>query len=263
VEPERFVLLVILGIAVGAYGTLIGSGGGFILVPVLLFLYPDEHTGTITSISLAVVFVNALSGTIANAKHHRIEFGAATMFAIAALPGSVLGALTARQLPRGWFDVLFGLILIALSIYLSVGKSAQPSVATGHAPVSSEALKLGAGLSIAIGFFSSALGIGGGVMHVPLMARLLRFPFAVAAATSQYVLVFMSLTGTLTHIFAGEFQTGWRRTGALSLGVLVGAQIGAALSTRIGGGFLTRLLAAALLVVGIRLALNGLLSSRL
>jgi uncharacterized protein len=114
-------------------------------------------------------------------------------------------------------------------------------------------------LSVAIGFFSSALGIGGGVMHVPLMSRLLRFPFAVAAATSQYVLVFMSLTGTLTHILAGEFQTGWRRTGALSLGVLIGAQIGAALSNRIGGGVLIRLLSAALLIVGIRLTLNGVL----
>jgi len=259
VDPDRFLLLVGLGIAVGAYGTLIGSGGGFILVPVLLFLYPDEHTGTITSISLAVVFVNALSGSLAQIRGGRIQFRTATIFAIAALPGSVVGALFARQLPRGWFDVIFGLLLIALSAYLISGRAGQHAVGTAHTSISSRDLKLGAGLSVAIGFLSSAFGIGGGVMHVPLMARLLRFPFAIAAATSQYVLMFMSLAGTLTHIFAGEFQTGWRRTGALSLGVLIGAQIGVVLSTRIGGAMLTKLLSVALLIVGIRLALNGLL----
>jgi uncharacterized membrane protein YfcA len=259
VDPDRFLLLVGLGIAVGTYGTLIGSGGGFILVPVLLFLYPGERTGTITSISLAVVFVNALSGSLAQTRAGRIHFRTATIFAIAALPGSVLGALFARQLPRGWFDVLFGLLLIALSAYLMSGRATKQTAGPSHVEISTRDLQLGAPLSVAIGFLSSAFGIGGGVMHVPLMARLLRFPFAVAAATSQYVLMFMSLAGTLTHILAGEFQTGWRRTGALSLGVLVGAQIGVLLSTRVGGTMLTRLLSAALLIVGIRLALSDVL----
>ena len=89
-EPERFVLLVSLGVVVGAYGTLIGSGGGFILVPVLIFLYPEESTGTITSISLAVVFVNALSGAIAYARQGKVQVGVATVFSLAALPGRSL-----------------------------------------------------------------------------------------------------------------------------------------------------------------------------
>ncbi len=52
----RFVWLVPLGFLVGAYGTLIGAGGGFVLMPILLILYPAETPELLTSISLAVVF---------------------------------------------------------------------------------------------------------------------------------------------------------------------------------------------------------------
>jgi uncharacterized membrane protein YfcA len=257
VDLALLLLLVCLGIAVGAYGTLIGSGGGFILVPVLLFLYPEEPTGTITSISLAVVFVNAVSGSLAYARQGRIHYGVASVFATAAVPGSIVGALIARQLPRGWFDALFGLILIGLSIYLLTGKRGPTSSTLTLPAVTDRTLKIGAAMSVLIGFFSSIFGIGGGVMHVPMMVRLLKFPFAAAAATSQFVLMFMSFAGTATHILSGEFQTGWRRTGALSIGVLLGAQIGALLSTRLGGTTLTRLLSGALLLIGMRLALKA------
>ena len=59
------------GLVIGAYGTLIGAGGGFVLVPLLLLLYPAENSNTIATISLAVVFFNALSGTIAYARMRR------------------------------------------------------------------------------------------------------------------------------------------------------------------------------------------------
>jgi Sulfite exporter TauE/SafE len=56
--------LVALGFAVGTYGTIIGLGGGFILVPALLLLYPDYDPEQFTAISLAVVFANTTSGSI-------------------------------------------------------------------------------------------------------------------------------------------------------------------------------------------------------
>ena len=54
---EHYLGLIALGIAVGAYGTLIGAGGGFVLMPVLLLLYPNQSADLLTSISLAVVFL--------------------------------------------------------------------------------------------------------------------------------------------------------------------------------------------------------------
>ena len=66
-------LLVLLGFAVGAFGTLVGAGGGFILAPVLLILYPHDSAQTLSSISIAVVFFNALSGSVAYARQRRID----------------------------------------------------------------------------------------------------------------------------------------------------------------------------------------------
>jgi hypothetical protein len=84
--------LPILGLLIGAIGTLIGAGGGFILVPVLLLLYPREDPETVASISLAVVFFNASSGSIAYARMQRIDYRAAALLLLTTVPGSILRA---------------------------------------------------------------------------------------------------------------------------------------------------------------------------
>ena len=112
---------------------------------------------------------------------------------------------------------------------------------------------IGIVLSIFVGFVSSLLGVGGGFIHVPALTRLLNFPVHVATATSHFVLAVMALTGTLVHIAHGAFQHGVRRTAILAVGVLIGAQIGAHLSNRIGGKSIIRGLALALVFVGLRL----------
>jgi len=71
---------------VGTYGTIIGGGGGFILVPLLVFLFPDDGPSMITAASLAVVCVNAASGTIAYAVQRRISYRAGILFAAATIP---------------------------------------------------------------------------------------------------------------------------------------------------------------------------------
>jgi uncharacterized membrane protein YfcA len=82
---------------------------------------------------------------------------------------------------------------------------------------------------------------------------LLNFPVHVATATSHFVLAIMALTGTLVHIASGTFEHGVRRTALLAAGVLLGAQFGARLSNRVGGKWIIRGLAIALVFVGIRL----------
>lgn len=113
--------------------------------------------------------------------------------------------------------------------------------------------RLGAGLSFFVGYISSALGIGGGIVHVPVLVRLLHFPVHVATATSHFILAIMALTGTLAHIASGSFYHGVRRTIALGIGALIGAQIGAMLSSRVKGSWIIRGLAVALGLVGVRL----------
>ena len=110
-------------------------------------------------------------------------------------------------------------------------------------------------LSVLVGFLSSMLGIGGGIIHVPMLATFFSFPEHVATATSHFVLMFMSAAGTLTHILHGDFGSFAGVTILLAVGVLIGAPVGARLSKEVGGPMIIRLLAVALGVVGVRLLL--------
>src|SRR5207253_3510577 len=78
--------------------------------------FPHEPTGTLTATSLAVVAANATSGAIAYGRQRRIDLRSGLAFAAATLPGSVAGALLARSIPRGPFDIAFALVLLALAV---------------------------------------------------------------------------------------------------------------------------------------------------
>jgi hypothetical protein len=275
--PIDYWWLLPLGVLIGAFGTLIGAGGGFILVPILLLVYPNEKTELITAISLAVVFFNALSGSFAYARMKRVDYKSGIIFAIATIPGAILGALSTAYVPRRAFDLIFGVLMVvaAVVLWLSAREEHSTRPAPKISPVSEKAttrlterhlvdaegvhyhyvfnLRLGVILSIFVGYLSSVLGVGGGFIHVPALSRLLNFPVHIATATSHFVLAIMALTGTLVHVAQGVFAHGLRRTAILAVGVLIGAQAGAWLSNRTGGKTIIRGLAVALAFVGIRL----------
>ena len=87
-NPTEYLWLIGLGLVVGMFGTLIGAGGGFILMPVLLLMHPHVSPGQLTAISLAVVFFNALSGSESYAMMKRIDYKSGLMFATATIPGA-------------------------------------------------------------------------------------------------------------------------------------------------------------------------------
>jgi len=255
--------LIPVGCAVGAYGTLIGAGGGFVLVPFLVLLYPHESTAVITSISLAVVFFNALSGTIAYARMGRVHYKAGLTFSAATVPGAILGAVTTNYIPRTAFNLVLGIVLLAVSAFLIL----RPANAehTGRDEHDSSTIgktrsfdfdwhpKTGIVLSLFVGYASSVLGIGGGIIHVPALISLLGFPAHVATATSHFVLAVTAFAGTATHVVGGAFTRGVFRTIYLSIGIVVGAQFGALVSRRIHGKWIVRALAAALAAVAVRI----------
>jgi uncharacterized membrane protein YfcA len=220
-----------------------------------------------------VVFFNALSGTAAYVHQRRIDFLAGNSFAVATIPGAIVGAIVVAYLPRGFFDILFAVLLLAVAAFLIARPAARVVTRTSrHGQVSrmltdregdtyvySYSLRAGVLYSVFVGFMSSLLGIGGGIIHVPVMVQLLLFPAHVATATSHYVLTISALTGTIVHIAAGDLDGGYARTAALAVGVLIGAQVGARLSTRLRGSQLIRLLAVALAAVALRLLIGVLL----
>ncbi|NRT35575.1 sulfite exporter TauE/SafE family protein [Clostridium beijerinckii] len=265
----QFLWLTPLGFLVGAFGTLIGAGGGFILVPILLLLYPDKSPDTITSISLAVVFFNALSGSFAYSRMKRIDYKSGMIFAIATLPGSILGSVITSYVPRQLFNGIFGVLLVIISVFLILRtkeEKVENSLVVKNGYITRTVVDIegvehtfsynpvtGIVVSIFVGFMSSFLGIGGGIIHVPVLVNILNYPVHIATATSHFVLAVMSLSGTMVHIVNGVLQSSFIQTAALSIGVLFGAQLGAKLSKKIHGVAIIRSLAVALAIVGVRI----------
>jgi uncharacterized membrane protein YfcA len=261
--------LIALGLGVGIYGTLIGAGGGFVLMPLLLLLYPKMSPEHLTAISLAVVFFNAASGSEAYAIMGRIDYKSGLMFAGATIPGAVIGALNTAAVPRHLFNGIFGVIILAAAIFLLWRPGLKPRGAGSHEhhPQASRHLVamggetydytfnplVGIGLSFGVGYVSSFLGIGGGIIHVPALIYFMDFPVHIATATSHFILAIMALTGTLVHIWTGDLHQGVTQTLSLAIGVLLGAPLGAQISGRIQGTWIIRSLALALGVAGIRI----------
>lgn len=245
----------LLGVFVGLLGTLIGAGGGFLLVPVLLLLYPGKNPEVVAAVSLAMVCANAISGSVAYGRMRRIQYRPGLIFAAASVPTAVIGAFSTAFMPRRDFELVFAGLLAFAALMLFLKAPAGGASVSATAPVLSRGkLTLGALLSVAIGFISSFLGIGGGIIHVPALTLFLGFPVHLATATSHFTLAFVALAGTLVNIFSGRLHGSWGIVAALVLGALAGAQAGARLSSRIHGHLILRLLAAALLLVALRLA---------
>ncbi|WP_294342597.1 sulfite exporter TauE/SafE family protein [uncultured Selenomonas sp.] len=252
-------LFLLLGLFVGTFGTLVGIGGGLICVPIFIFflsdggIYPYFHTAAqITGTSLVIVCANALSGTFAYIRQKRVYFAAAVPFALATLPGAFLGSYIVDDFTGPMLYISYGsfLLLMALMMYWNATHKKHADVHTLPANFTFNR-SLGVGASAGVGFISSIFGIGGGVIHVPLMVYLLGFPVHVATATSHFVLACSATFGVISHVWLGHVI--WTPAICISIGAAIGAQIGAALSKKTKSKVILVLLALAMFGLGLRL----------
>jgi len=239
---------VLIGFWAGTLGTIIGIGGGLLIIPVLLLCYnfsSQQAAGT----SLLVVFFNSLSGTFAYAKQKRIDYKSAGIFALATLPGTIGGGFLNEHFSDQAFRTVFGLfmVLIALYIFFQGEKKAYQE----RNSLLKSKLSLGIIISFFVGFLSSTLGLGGGIIHVPTMIYLLDFAPHIATATSQAILCFSAFWGFLTYFFLGNIN--FPAALFLGLGTVFGAQAGAFLSKRMKAVLIIKILALVLVLAGIRL----------
>lgn len=259
-----WLLLIALGLLVGGFGTLIGAGGGFLLVPLLLYLYPADSPATLTSISLGVVAMNALSGVSAYARAGRINYRTGLALSLASVPGTMAGAALTGFLHRGLFDVAFGAVLLLLAVFLFWRPSPQEALGeaarTGQVALAASPRGMGMGVaaSAVVGWLSGVMGIGGSPLQVVVLTHLLRVPVRTGMPTAQFMVLLSALGGVGSHAVSGHFAPDLTRLVSLGIGALVGAQAGAAVSHRVTGDGLVRLLAVALSSVGLRLIFTAL-----
>jgi len=258
-----FVLL--LGVLVGVVGTLIGAGGGFLVVPTLIILYgftPQHAVGT----SMVVVFLNALSGTFSYVAQKRIDYGLGIRFAVFASPGVIIGAFAGQQLSSMIFSILFSLLLTLMAYSLIFKKDfylvceagvlpAQRTVhdAGGEVHTYSPDLSIGYSGSFLVGLLSGLFGIGGGLIHVPLM-NFMGIPIHIAAATSHFMIVITSFFGVM--IFLGLKTIDLHYAVFLGVGSILGAYFGAKIAAETDSDLIKKIIAVILVLVALRLLLG-------
>lgn len=267
----NFLELIALGLIAGTWGSLIGAGGGFLIVPILLLLNRDLSAAVATAVSLIAVFANGLSGALTYAKLGLIDYGLGALFLAATLPGAVSGALLVNHINKGPFQIIFGILLGLVGLYLFVKpRYSKPAAArtarevrqltdaNGRQYRYSVSRPVGTAITFFVGFLASMLGVGGGIFSVPAFVMVLGIPIQVATATSQFMLVGTSLVASVTNVFEGDLHGWWAAAIALSIGSLAGGQIGPRIAQKFGSVWLSRALSSGLLLVAIRLVWNGL-----
>jgi len=255
------------GVLIGVVGTLIGAGGGFIHVPVLIIFYgfsPQHAIGT----SMAVVMLNAISGTFAYIAQKRIDYEMGIKYAFAASPGVLVGALLSQFFTVSSFSIIFSLLLMILSYYLFSGKefyvvrtkvAQAPNTrylkdATGEEFSYAPDMSVGFSASILIGIFSGLFGIGGGIIHVPLMYSVLGIPVHIATATSHFILAITSFLGFIVFVGLGYVDLDYAVL--LGIGTIIGASFGARLSLKTHPYVIKKVIALCLFLLALRLLMD-------
>ena len=243
--------LIALGFGAGILGSMIGLGGGIIVVPVLTFLgFPPTVAA---SNSLFAALSNATASTISYSKQKRIDYSLGIKLGLLSIPGTVLGAIVSTDVAPDLFKILFGFVLIASAAYIFLRKQIE----TKEKIISKQIMIFAIGASFFAGVVSSFFGIGGGIVFVPLMVVGMGMMMKKAAPTSQMILLFASFSGVVVHSLLGHPD--FIQAGLLAIGSFIGGLVGARLSLDIKERYLQILVSVVILIAAAKLFIDSLL----
>jgi len=241
--------LIALGFVAGVLGSMIGLGGGIIVVPVLTFF--GYSPTLVASSSLLAAFSNATASTISYSKQKRVEFYLGLKLGLLTIPGTVLGAYMSSDIAPEIFKILFGFVLIASAIYIFMRKKIEHKKVN----LSKQMMIFAIGASFFAGTISAFFGIGGGIIFVPLMVVGMGMTMKKAAPTSQLILLFASLSGVLVHTVLGHSD--FLVAGLLAAGSFVGGLVGARLSLDVRERFLQIIVSVVIIAAAIKMFLDS------
>lgn len=272
-------MVIILGLVIGflaaVVGSLVGLGGGIVLVPAMLFLYDNVDAFSwatpqaIVGISLVTMVFTGLSSALAYIKLKRVDMKTGVIFLIGSLPGSVIGSWVNTRLNLDSFSLYFGILMIIIFIMLMVdreklmkNKEIELSNRTRTFEIDGETYQYNVNyvpafiLSFLVGALSGLFGIGGGTISVPAMILFFGIPVQVAIGTSMFMIFFISLISSTTHIYLGHIV--WKYVIFFIIGSYIGGTAGARMSKWFKGKTLEWILRIVILIAAIRLILEGL-----
>jgi uncharacterized protein len=235
------------------FGSTVGLGGGFILVPIMrLFMgFPPAYAaGT----SLVLIVANSASGAFAYLLQRRVHLKIGLLVAAGGLPGSVLGAIASVHISPLLFDSILAALLIAVAIDMAWNAERRMAGRVEHQRVASikgMSYRGALALGFVVGIFSSLFGLGGGIVVVPALLYFSELPVHAISATSHFAILLTSPIGLAVHALQRDVAV--RDVLPLVAGGLLGGPIGARLSSRLRSPQLLIAVAIALVTAAITL----------
>jgi hypothetical protein len=259
-------------VAAGFLGSLTGLGGGIIIVPLLTLCFGvDIHYAM--GASLVSVLATSSGAAAAYAKSGYANFRIGLFLDIAATAGALAGTFITAMIAPSFVAVIFGCVLLH-SAYVSIlrpppsdDKSAPDRIAdflrlNGEYP-SDKGIRLYTVRSVPLGFatmalagvLSGLLGIGSGALKVVGMDRILKVPFKVSTATSNFMIGVTAAAGAGVYLHKGYIDPGLSMP--VMLGVISGSLIGARFLTTLATNKVRLIFAITIALIGMEMIYKG------
>ena len=259
-------VLIVGGVAAGLFGSLVGLGGGILIVPLLTLVF-DLPLLTAVGVSLVCVIVTsgASAGVYLERRVANLRLG--MVLELFTAVGALAGALAAFILPENILEFLFAALLVYVAVTMVRGRDPEPenvedpaAAAATAADVAADSsflaalsgpgyrvrhLGFGAVGSVFAGVTSALLGIGGGLVKVPVMHVLMGVPLRVATATSNLMIGITASASAIIYLLRGGIDP--YVASPTAVGVFFGASLGSRIAHRIDLRILRGLFVAILL----------------
>ncbi len=243
--------MVVAGALAGLTSGLFGVGGGIVIVPALTLLAgfgPRLASGT----SLTAIVPISAAGLVGYAVAGEVDVAAAALLTVGSLAGAVVGTRFLRSLSGPALQWGFAALMLVTSLRLVLGGDGDGS---GRAALTVAAALVLVVLGFAAGVLAGLLGVGGGIIIVPLLTIAFGVPLVVAKGTSLAVILPTSLVGTLRNRSAG--LTALRPAAVVGVAGVLSAAAAAQVSLGLDARLSSLLFAGLLVVVAVRLGLQA------
>lgn len=267
--------IVVVGLVVGLVSGLVGIGGGVLIVPFLYFFYdhpdlfgvavdPEVRTLLAHGTSLFVIFPTSIRGALAFHRARLVEWRAVWPIGAASVLAAVVGARVALALPPEVLKMGFGILLVYSGVRMFLRRP-RPA----DAPPQSPRLTLlwTALTGLAVGLFSALLGVGGGIIAIPLLINVMHVDVKKVAATSIGIITITAAAGAASYMWTGfdepglpPYSVGYVHVAAgllMFVGSVVSVRWGALLNQRMRPRTLTLMFAGLFVVLGLRLVVGN------
>ncbi len=240
---HSWVRLVSIGLAAGLLAGLMGVGGGVLMVPAMVYLLgysQHEAHGTSLAIMVLLATVAAISYGILGS----VNWLVAVTLVPGGMLGAVAGARATRRLPALRLKALFAVFVLLTGLRMMFGGNGAPGAVLLDGAGAAVA---GLGTGLVSGFLAGLLGIGGGIVMVPVMVLVLGITQQTAQGTSLAAIVPTAISGARTHYRLGHVDLGG--AAGLALGGVPGSIAGSRIANALNADTLQGVFGAFLLLM--------------